>query len=106
MRKISRVTGLSPFLLLASLSGAAAAGGRPAPAAAADPAFGERIDVRAVNVEAVVTDRSGSRVHGLSAADFQVRVDGKEVKIDYFAEVEEGRKTDGKGGTPTPPAAG
>ena len=52
--------------------------------------FGESIDVRVVNVEAVVTDRGGERVRGLAAGDFRLLVDGREVPIDYFAEVAEG----------------
>ncbi|HSG38204.1 MAG TPA: VWA domain-containing protein, partial [Thermoanaerobaculia bacterium] len=59
--------------------------------------FGESIDVRVVNVEAVVTDRRGKLVKGLSAADFRLLVDGKEVPIGYFTEVEEGEMA-------TPPA--
>ena len=45
----------------------------------APEAFGESIDVRVVNVEAVVTGRHGERVRGLTAADFRLLVDGKEV---------------------------
>jgi len=52
--------------------------------------FGDSIDVRVVNVEAVVTDRRGHRVQGLSAADFRLMVDGREAPIDYFTEVAEG----------------
>src|SRR3954449_7059348 len=55
------------------------------------PVFGEEMDVRVVNVEAVVTDRQGNRVTGLKPADFRLRVDGKEVPLDYFSEVKEGR---------------
>ncbi len=53
--------------------------------------FGESIDVRVVNLEAVVTDRGGHRVKGLKASDFLLKVDGKEVPIEYFSEVEEGK---------------
>jgi len=53
--------------------------------------FGESIDVRVVNVEAVVVDRKGERVRGLSAADFRLLVDGKEVPIEYCTEIEEGK---------------
>lgn len=53
-------------------------------------AFGEAIDVRLVNVEAVVTGRGGQRVRGLSARDFRLLVDGQEVPIDHFTEVVEG----------------
>jgi VWFA-related protein len=52
--------------------------------------FGESIDVRVVNVEAVVTDRRGERVRGLAASDFRLLVDGREVAIDYFAELADG----------------
>ncbi len=54
-------------------------------------AFSEAIDVRVVNVEVVVTDRQGHRVHGLTAADFELLVDGQPVPIDYFSEIREGR---------------
>ncbi|HEX6899202.1 MAG TPA: VWA domain-containing protein [Thermoanaerobaculia bacterium] len=49
--------------------------------------FGESIDVRVVNVEAVVTDAKGNRVRGLTAKDFQLLVDGREVPIEFFAEI-------------------
>ena len=55
------------------------------------PVIGETIDVRVVNVEAVVTAASGQRVPGLSAADFRLLVDGREVPVGYFAEVADGR---------------
>ena len=53
--------------------------------------FSEVIDVRVVNIEVVVTDRDGNRVHDLSASDFELLVDGELVAIDYFTEIEEGR---------------
>jgi VWFA-related protein len=43
-----------------------------------------------VDVEAVVTDREGNRVRGLSAGDFRLLVDGIEVPVERFAEVAEG----------------
>lgn len=49
--------------------------------------FGEVIDVRVVNLEAVVTDRDGERVSGLSAEDFVLTVDGRVTPIEYFTEV-------------------
>jgi VWFA-related protein len=55
------------------------------------PPFGESIDVRVVNVEAVVTDRAGHRVTGLKPSDFRLRVDGKEVPIEYFNEISDGQ---------------
>ena len=54
------------------------------------PVVGETIDVRVVNVEAVVTSAAGERVRGLSVADFRLLVDGVEVPVEYFTEVEEG----------------
>jgi VWFA-related protein len=52
--------------------------------------FGESIDVRVVNVEAVVTDRRGNRVQALPASEFRLLVDGREVPISYFTEVVRG----------------
>jgi VWFA-related protein len=61
----------------------------PPPAAAQTgvPTFGEAIDVRLVNVEAVVVDDKGQAAHGLAKSDFRLLVDGKEVPIDHFDEV-------------------
>ena len=56
----------------------------------APPSFGETIDVKVVNLEAVVTDRDGGRVHGLGPEDFRLLVDGREVEIEFFTEVREG----------------
>ena len=69
--------------------------------------FTESIDVRAVNVEAVVTDRKGNRIQGLKAADFRLLVDGKEVPVDYFTEVSEGEMATPpvESGAPAPAAS-
>jgi len=56
--------------------------------------FSETIDVRVVNVEVVVTDRQGGRVHGLKASDFELFVDGEPTPIDYFTEIEDGLPSD------------
>lgn len=81
----------------------AAAAPAPAPRRSAPPAapasqappgtplFGEQIDVRVVNVEAVVTDKSGNRVPNLPPGDFVLKVDGKPIKIEYFSEVRGGQ---------------
>ena len=55
------------------------------------PVFSEVIDVRVVNIEVVVTDRNGNRVHGLTATDFELLVNGETVPINYFTVIEEGR---------------
>jgi VWFA-related protein len=52
--------------------------------------FGEVIDVRVVNFETVVADKSGRRITGLTRDDFRLLVDGREVPIDYFSEVRDG----------------
>jgi VWFA-related protein len=54
------------------------------------PVINEVIDVRVVNVEAVVTGKDGKPVRGLGPADFRLLVDGREVPIDYFSEVADG----------------
>ena len=77
----------TPFaatLLLAALPGAAQESPIP-------DLFADVIDVRVVNVEVVVTDRKGNRIRGLKASDFELRVDGEPVPIDYFTEIDDGR---------------
>jgi VWFA-related protein len=66
--------------------------------------FDSSIDVRVVNVEAVVTDRAGEPVRGLPAADFRLLVDGREVPVEYFTEVAEGKAA--AAGPQSPVAAG
>jgi VWFA-related protein len=68
--------------------------------------FVDTLDVQAVNVEVVVTDRKGDRVEGLTAADFRLVIDGKPVPVDYFAEIREGRPVvaPGTGEADLPPA--
>lgn len=52
--------------------------------------FGEVIDVRVINVDAVVTGPNGVPVRGLGAEEFELRVDGRVVPISYFAALEDG----------------
>ncbi len=81
------------FLLVAALGTTATpAAKKPVkPAEAADTAdsteestFFASVDVRVVNIEVVVTDKSGKPVPGLSAADFELFEDGKRVEISHF----------------------
>lgn len=58
--------------------------------AAGEPIFGEVVDVRVVNVEIVVTDKSGNRVTDLQPGDFRLKVDGKEVPVEFFTEIRGG----------------
>lgn len=83
----------------------AAAPQPPAQTPPADLFFGEEIDVRVVNLEVVVEDRSGNRVHGLEADDFRIFVDGVEVDVDYFTEILENRAVESRDGG-APPAIG
>ena len=48
-------------------------------AEASETAFGERIDVRVVNVDVYVTDRRGERIRDLTREDFELRVNGEEI---------------------------
>jgi VWFA-related protein len=70
---------------------ALALGAQEPPPAPAASSFGASVDVRVVNVEAVITDAKGKRVRGLSAGDLKLEVDGREVPIEYFAEIAEGQ---------------
>lgn len=70
-------------------------------------AFEEMIDVRAVNLEAVVTDSKGRRITGLTIDDFKLFVDGNETPITFFSPVDEERRIAGSigdvGGDGKPP---
>jgi VWFA-related protein len=66
-------------LMVSALPLAAQSGG--------EAAFGEAIDVRVVNVEAVVTGKDGERVRGLTKEDFRLLVDGREVPVGFFNEI-------------------
>jgi len=72
---------------------ALALGAQEVPPALPGSTFGASVDVRVVNVEVVITDSKGERVRGLSAADLKLEVDGREVPIEYFAEIEDGHPT-------------
>ncbi len=66
-----------------------------AAAAAGGDNFLETVDVTVVNVDVYVTDKQGHRVTGLTKDDFEVREDGKPVKVTNFYAVEGGRPTTG-----------
>ena len=83
MSRLTRTAAIGTYALV--LCGAAA--WAQAPAA---PTFAEAVEVRVVNLEVVVT-AGGERVTGLGPGDFKLEVDGREVPIDYFTEVREGR---------------
>jgi len=51
--------------------------------------YGESIEVRVVNIDAVVTDRSGVSVRGLTKDDFEIFENGKKKEISNFLAVEE-----------------
>ena len=80
-------TGGMALALALVVSAVMAAGQEPQPEL---PIIGESIDVRVVNVEVVATS-GGKVVRGLTPADFRLLVDGKEVPIEFFTEVAEGR---------------
>ncbi len=50
------------------------------------PPVGETIEVSIVNLDVVVTDKQGNRVHGLTKDDFTIVEDGKPQAITNFAE--------------------
>lgn len=67
------------------------------------PIIGETIDVRVVNVEVVATS-DGEIVRGLTASDFRLLIDGKEVPIEFFTEVAEGTAAPSATGSAAPVA--
>jgi VWFA-related protein len=86
--RLARTAGIAAFAVISTFSAPLAAEEAKQPELV--QIMGETIDVRVVNVEAVVTGRSGQQVRGLAAGDFQLLVDGQEVPVEYFAEVAEG----------------
>jgi len=86
MSRLRRSLACSVLVLGLPLSAAAQQASPPSSPPSAEP-FGEVIDVRVVNVEVVVTDRNGNRVQGLKPGEFRLRVDGKDVPIDFFTEI-------------------
>jgi len=52
--------------------------------------FVDTLDVRLVQVEAVVTGPDGERVHGLGPDDFRLLVDGEPTPLEVFEEVRRG----------------
>jgi VWFA-related protein len=52
--------------------------------------FRETVEVRVMNLDVSVTDDKGMPIADLTKGDFRVRVDGKDVPIDYFARVADG----------------
>lgn len=90
------------LVLAASTMGVMADSVDPRPAQ--QDSYAESIDVRVVNVEAVVTDRKGNRIQGLKASDFRLLVDGKEAPVDYFTEVAEGETAAAPRSEPGAPA--
>jgi VWFA-related protein len=65
---------------------------------------GSSVDVRVVNVEAEARDAGGRPVRGLTAADFQLTVDRKEVPVDYFTEIADGKEVASRAdGSPVAP---
>jgi VWFA-related protein len=101
-RSLLHAAPLAPLLagLLLGLA-VPAARARPADAPTEPPVFGDELEVRVVDVEAVVTDKQGNRVSGLKPGDFRLRVDGKEVPIEYFSEVKDGRSLAPDAASPT-----
>lgn len=66
-------------------------------AGAAIPTFFEPLRVDLVMVEAVVTDRSGAPISGLTPDDFEVFEDGKPVEITHFRAADPPDNTDPAG---------
>ncbi|HET7436482.1 MAG TPA: VWA domain-containing protein [Thermoanaerobaculia bacterium] len=54
------------------------------------PQLGETMEVSIVNVDVVVTDKSGNRVHGLTKNDFEILENGKRQAISNFSEYASG----------------
>lgn len=95
---------IAPFALFAHALGAGALGGFTA-AQEPEPKAGEvkaAVEVSIVAVDVLVLDAKGRPVPGLTAADFEVKVDGKPRPLEY---VEAGRPAPAVGPGASPEAA-
>lgn len=54
------------------------------------PEIVETVEVRVVNVDVVVSDDAGRPVRGLEREDFELRVDGRPVPLEYFSPIVDG----------------
>src|SRR5262245_27509525 len=75
------------FALLPALAALFAAPAAFAAKGTEDEPFTETVDVRVINVEAVVEDADGNRVQALGIGDFEILVDGKAQPAEYFSEI-------------------
>src|SRR5215213_136844 len=71
---------------------------------AAQPGFGEVVEVNVVNVDVYVTGKDGKPVAGLGKADFEVFEDGRRVEVTNFEAVD--RAPAPASGSPAPRPAG
>ena len=63
--------------------------------------FTEEVSVRVINVDVIVTDRSGQAVAGLGREDFEIRVDGRPVPItNFYSEAGERETVTGRPAVP------
>ncbi|HYU34752.1 MAG TPA: VWA domain-containing protein [Thermoanaerobaculia bacterium] len=54
--------------------------------------FGEKVDVKVVNVDVFVTGKDGKPATGLQKDDFAILEDGKPVEVSYFEEIDRGAR--------------
>ena len=73
------------LVLLGFLAYGRGAWAQEVPSASAQDDFEERVDVEVVSVDVIATDREKERVLDLTKDDFELLVDGRPVRIDYFA---------------------
>ncbi len=75
---------------IALLLATAVALGQEAAPAPQVPVFSERVEVRVLDLDVDVTDSKGNPVTDLKREDFAVKIGGKVMPIDYFAQVSDG----------------
>lgn len=92
------VVAFALFAALSPLAGQAQAGAQSEPTAS-PASFTERVEVNVINVDVVVTDRSGKPIPGLTEEDFEVYDQGARVAITNFAALQEPRHDAGAIGT-------
>lgn len=94
MSRFPQRSRIALLTLLALVPGASSlAQEEPEPEVSAGELFIDTVDVNVVNVDVYVTDRQGNPVTGLTAEDFEVYENGRQMSISNFYAIEDRRVT-------------
>src|SRR5439155_2278167 len=94
-------TRILSILLLSAMCSNALRAQEPTTPKPQEPVETIRVGTVAVQTDVIVTDKTGKRIKGLTAADFAVLDEGKQQTIDYFTAIESDQVTQGDNRSPS-----